>query len=56
MTDFVERELLTDHWMRAQSLSDIAAVTPIVPITAPWARFARGRQKRPLLLRIRRIR
>ena len=25
MTDFVERELLTDHWMRAQSLSDPAA-------------------------------
>lgn len=25
MTGFVERELLTDHWMRAQSLSDPAA-------------------------------
>lgn len=40
MTDFVERELLTDHWMRAQSLSDIAAARSNRPDHGPMGAFA----------------
>ena len=39
MTDFVERELLTDHWMRAQSLSDIAAAVSNRPDHGPMGAF-----------------
>lgn len=39
MTDFVERELLTDHWMRAQSLSDIAAAQSNRPDHGPMGAF-----------------
>ena len=40
MTDFVERELLTDHWMRAQSLSDVAAAYSNRPDHGPMGAFA----------------
>jgi hypothetical protein len=40
MTDFVERELLTDHWMRAQSLSDVAAARSNRPDHGPMGAFA----------------
>jgi hypothetical protein len=39
MTDFVERELLTDHWMRAQSLSDLAAAKSNRPDHGPMGAF-----------------
>ena len=39
MTDFVGRELLTDHWMRAQSLSDIAASQSNRPDHGPMGAF-----------------
>ena len=39
MTDFVERELLTDHWMRAQSLSDPAAAKSDRPDHGPMGAF-----------------
>jgi hypothetical protein len=39
MTDFVERELLTDHWMRAQSLSDVAAPYSNRPDHGPMGAF-----------------
>jgi hypothetical protein len=39
MTDFVERELLTDHWMRAQSLSDPAASRSDRPDHGPMGAF-----------------
>jgi hypothetical protein len=39
MTDFVERELLTDHWMRAQSLSDPAAAKSNRPDHGPMGAF-----------------
>ncbi len=39
MTDFVERELLTDHWMRAQSLSDISAAESNRPDHGPMGAF-----------------
>ncbi|HEV2318221.1 MAG TPA: hypothetical protein VGV18_00615, partial [Verrucomicrobiae bacterium] len=39
MTDFVERELLTDHWMRAQSLSDVAAAYSNRPDHGPMGAF-----------------
>lgn len=39
MTAFVERELLTDHWMRAQSLSDIAAPDSNRPDHGPMGAF-----------------
>lgn len=39
MTDFVERELLTDHWMRAQSLSDVAAAQSNRPDHGPMGAF-----------------
>jgi hypothetical protein len=39
MTAFVERELLTDHWMRAQSLSDIAAAKYNRPDHGPMGAF-----------------
>lgn len=39
MTAFVERELLTDHWMRAQSLSDIAANVSDRPDHGPMGAF-----------------
>ena len=39
MTGFVERELLTDHWMRAQSLSDIAASKSNRPDHGPMGAF-----------------
>jgi hypothetical protein len=39
MTGFVERELLTDHWMRAQSLSDIAAPQSNRPDHGPMGAF-----------------
>jgi hypothetical protein len=39
MTDFVERELLTDHWMRAQSLSDPAASKSDRPDHGPMGAF-----------------
>jgi hypothetical protein len=39
MTDFVERELLTDHWMRAQSLSDVAAAESNRPDHGPMGAF-----------------
>jgi len=39
MTGFVERELLTDHWMRAQSLSDPAAAKSDRPDHGPMGAF-----------------
>lgn len=39
MSDFVERELLTDHWMRAQSLSDPAAAESDRPDHGPMGAF-----------------
>ncbi len=39
MTDFVERELLTDHWMRAQSLSDPAASVSDRPDHGPMGAY-----------------
>jgi hypothetical protein len=39
MTGFVERELLTDHWMRAQSLSDPAATKSDRPDHGPMGAF-----------------
>ncbi|HEY1787631.1 MAG TPA: hypothetical protein VGJ73_05720 [Verrucomicrobiae bacterium] len=39
MTAFVERELLTDHWMRAQSLSDVAASQSNRPDHGPMGAF-----------------
>jgi hypothetical protein len=39
MTDFVERELLTDHWMRAQSLSDPAAGVSDRPDHGPMGAY-----------------
>jgi hypothetical protein len=39
MTGFVERELLTDHWMRAQSLSDLAAAKSNRPDHGPMGAF-----------------
>jgi hypothetical protein len=39
MTDFVENELLTDHWMRAQSLSDPAAAKSDRPDHGPMGAF-----------------
>jgi len=39
MTGFVERELLTDHWMRAQSLSDPAAGKSDRPDHGPMGAF-----------------
>jgi hypothetical protein len=40
MTEFVERELLTDHWMRAQSLSDPAAKASDRPDHGPMGAFS----------------
>ena len=40
MSDFVERELLTDHWMRAQSLSDPAAGHSDRPDHGPMGAFS----------------
>lgn len=40
MTGFVERELLTDHWMRAQSLSDPAAAKSDRPDHGPMGAFS----------------
>ncbi len=39
MTDFVERELLADHWMRAQSLSDPAASVSDRPDHGPMGAY-----------------
>jgi hypothetical protein len=39
MTGFVERELMTDHWMRAQSLSDIAAAYSDRPDHGPMGAY-----------------
>lgn len=39
MTDFVEHELLTDHWMRAQSLSDPAASVSDRPDHGPMGAY-----------------
>ena len=39
MVDFVQRELLTDHWMRAQSLSDPAAEHSDRPDHGPMGAF-----------------
>ncbi len=39
MVDFAERELLTDHWMRAQSLSDIAAGVSDRPDHGPMGAY-----------------
>jgi len=39
MTDFVERELFTDHWMRAQSLSDPASAKSDRPDHGPMGAF-----------------
>ena len=39
MTHFAQRELLTDHWMRAQSLSDIAASVSNRPDHGPMGAF-----------------
>jgi hypothetical protein len=39
MTSFVERELLTEHWMRAQSLSDPAAAKSDRPDHGPMGAF-----------------
>jgi hypothetical protein len=40
MTGFVERELLTDHWMRAQSLTDPAAAHSDRPDHGPMGAFS----------------
>lgn len=40
MTEFVERELLTDHWMRAQSLRDPAAKASDRPDHGPMGAFS----------------
>ena len=40
MTGFVERELLTDHWMRAQSLTDPAAANSDRPDHGPMGAFS----------------
>ena len=40
MTGFVERELLTDHWMRAQSLTDPAATNSDRPDHGPMGAFS----------------
>jgi hypothetical protein len=40
MTAFVERELLTDHWMRAQSLADPAAAKSDRPDHGPMGAFS----------------
>jgi len=40
MTEFVERELLADHWMRAQSLSDPAAASSDRPDHGPMGAFS----------------
>jgi hypothetical protein len=40
MTEFVERELLTDHWMRAQSLTDPAASASDRPDHGPMGAFS----------------
>lgn len=40
MTGFVQRELLTDHWMRAQSLSDPAAAHSDRPDHGPMGAFS----------------
>lgn len=40
MTGFVKRELLTDHWMRAQSLSDPAAGESDRPDHGPMGAFS----------------
>ncbi len=40
MTAFVQRELLTDHWMRAQSLSDPAASASDRPDHGPMGAFS----------------
>jgi len=40
MTSFVERELLTDHWMRAQSLTDPAAANSDRPDHGPMGAFS----------------
>ena len=39
MTDFAYRELITDHWMRAQSLNDIAAKNSDRPDHGPLGAF-----------------
>jgi hypothetical protein len=39
MMDFVYRELITDHWMRAQSLSDVAAKDSDRPDHGPLGAF-----------------
>ncbi len=39
MSRFVETELLTDHWMRAQSLGDIAATVSNRPDHGPMGAF-----------------
>jgi hypothetical protein len=39
MTSFVERELMVDHWMRAQSLSDPAAADSDRPDHGPMGAF-----------------
>lgn len=39
MIDFVERELMTDHWMRAQSLLDIAAQNSDRPDHGPLGAY-----------------
>jgi hypothetical protein len=39
MTGFVEHELLTDHWMRAQSLADLAASKSNRPDHGPMGAF-----------------
>jgi hypothetical protein len=40
MTSFVQRELLTDHWMRAQSLSDPAAGKTDRPDHGPMGAYS----------------
>src|SRR5690606_25829636 len=39
MIDFVERELMTDHWMRAQSLLDIASQNSDRPDHGPLGAY-----------------
>jgi hypothetical protein len=39
MVDFLYRELMTNHWMRAQSLQDIAAVNSDRPDHGPLGAF-----------------